>query len=61
MSPENPALRPDGTLKDASEIEWLNSPSDETVPLLGLCSGSDIPDNIRRIRHPTGCGWRFGE
>ena len=24
-----PALNPDGTLKDASEIEWLDSPSDE--------------------------------
>ena len=27
--PKNCALRPDGTLKDASEITWLNSPSDE--------------------------------
>jgi len=27
--PENPALRADGTLKDASKIKWLNSPSDE--------------------------------
>ena len=24
-----PALNPHGTLKDMSEIEWLNSPSDE--------------------------------
>lgn len=27
---ENCAVRADGTLKDASEITWLNSPSDET-------------------------------
>ena len=26
---DTPALNPDSTLKDASEIEWLNSPSDE--------------------------------
>jgi hypothetical protein len=25
-----PALNDDGTLKDATEIEWLNSPSDES-------------------------------
>jgi len=26
---DTPALNPDSTLKDVSEIEWLNSPSDE--------------------------------
>ena len=26
------ALNNDGTLKDAKEIEWVHSPSDETVP-----------------------------
>jgi hypothetical protein len=26
---DTPALRPDGTLKEASEIVWFNSPSDE--------------------------------
>lgn len=36
MDPDNCALRPDGTLKDASEIEWYNSPSDEDVPLPDL-------------------------
>ena len=33
---ENPlgaAVNPDGSLKDAREIEWLHSPSDETVPV----------------------------
>lgn len=28
-----PALRPDGTLKDASEMEWAHSPSDERPKL----------------------------
>jgi len=27
--PDNCALRADGTLKDADEINWVNSPSDE--------------------------------
>ena len=38
-----PALNPDSTLKDASEIEWLNSPSDEnrTVSL-------EDPKNCKR-------------
>ena len=27
------ALRPDGTLKDASEIEWLHSPTSNHFPL----------------------------
>jgi hypothetical protein len=26
------AVNPDGTLKDASEMRWVNSPSDETPP-----------------------------
>ncbi|KAF8874249.1 hypothetical protein CPB84DRAFT_1753009 [Gymnopilus junonius] len=29
MDPDAPALNTDGTLKDASEIQWFNSPSDE--------------------------------
>lgn len=28
------ACQPDGTLKDASEMEWLNSPSDAKLPEL---------------------------
>ena len=31
--PDGDACRPDGTLKDASEIQWLNSPSEETRDL----------------------------
>lgn len=27
-SPDAPALRPDGTLRDASEMVWFHSPSD---------------------------------
>ena len=30
MMPDGDACRPDGTLKDASEMEWPNSPSEET-------------------------------
>ena len=30
MLPEGDACRADGTLKDASEIEWVHSPSDLT-------------------------------
>ena len=30
--PEGEACNPDGTLKDADKIEWLNSPSDEAAP-----------------------------
>jgi len=31
--PDACALRPDGTLKDASEIEWLHSPTTDHIPL----------------------------
>ncbi len=31
-TPEDPALQPDGTLKDASELTWFHSPSD-TLPI----------------------------
>lgn len=30
--PDGDACRPDGTLKDASEMEWPNSPSDLNQP-----------------------------
>ena len=32
---DRPALNPDGTLKDAKEIEWLHSPS-EAIPKLAV-------------------------
>ena len=31
------AVNPDGTLKDASEIRWVNSPSELTPPPLENC------------------------
>jgi hypothetical protein len=31
--PDAPALNDDSTLKDATEIEWFNSPSDESRPI----------------------------
>jgi hypothetical protein len=31
--PDAPALNDDGTLKDATELEWINSPSDESRPI----------------------------
>ena len=33
-APDVPALRPDGTLKEASELEWIHSPSAENKSLL---------------------------
>ncbi len=36
--PEGEACNPDGTLKDADKIEWLNSPSDEAAPAAPLPS-----------------------
>lgn len=32
-NPDACALRPDGTLKEASEIEWLHSPTSTHIPL----------------------------
>jgi hypothetical protein len=43
MDQEAPARRSDGTLKDASEIEWLHSPSAETRPL------PDLSENGRQV------------
>ena len=33
MNPDRPALRLDGSLKDASELQWINSPSDDVIAL----------------------------
>ena len=33
-APDAPALRPDGTLKEASELEWIHSPSAENSVVL---------------------------
>jgi hypothetical protein len=32
LDPDVPALNDDSTLKDATELEWINSPSDESHP-----------------------------
>jgi hypothetical protein len=40
-----PALNPDGTLKDASEIEWLNSLSDEHCSISLFDSYYKRPEN----------------
>jgi hypothetical protein len=41
--PDGDACRPDGTLKDASEMEWPNSPSEAKLPEL-----SDDGYNLKR-------------
>ena len=53
--PDAPALRPDGTLKDASEIDWIHSPSDETRPLASerAFSSAGLTDDIRRNHTET--------
>ena len=38
-----PALNADGTLKDASEMEWLDSPSQETGKLSNTVQEPDSP------------------
>lgn len=58
--PEGDAVRVDGTLKDASEMEWLNSPSDLNPPELGEDSfnfkrkqpieSNDEDDNLRKAK-----------
>jgi len=48
-----PALNPDGSLKDASEMEWLNSPSNEhcSVSLddLKKCKRMDSENNTDEL------------
>jgi hypothetical protein len=43
--PDGDACRPDGTLKDASEMEWLNSPSEANLNLPEL---SDDGHSLKR-------------
>jgi hypothetical protein len=49
---ETPALNADGTLKDASEIPWFNSPSD-TAPL------NSAPAEPPASPTPQAATWRF--
>jgi hypothetical protein len=45
--PDACAVRPDGTLKDASEIEWLHSPTTNHIPLPPTSTlHDDIADDI---------------
>lgn len=45
--PDGDACRPDGTLKDASEMEWLDSPSAVPVNLPNLKENSiDFNDDL---------------
>jgi hypothetical protein len=46
--PDGDACRPDGTLKDASEMEWLNSPSEETRNLPEVTHLSEDGYNLKR-------------
>jgi hypothetical protein len=39
---DNPALRPDGTLRDASEIEWKYSPQQKIPPPPAQCPSSHV-------------------
>jgi hypothetical protein len=56
--PEGEACNPDGTLKDADKMEWLNSPSDVGLaPLEKQCEHAvhvlevdDEPDDERVIK-----------
>jgi len=41
--PDGEACRPDGTLKDAHEIEWLHSPSD-----LNACNLREEQSSLKR-------------
>ena len=49
------AVNPDGTLKDASEIKWVNSPSELTPPplekrVLEIADSDDHPHLPKRQR-----------
>ncbi|KAI0792274.1 hypothetical protein C8Q75DRAFT_804679 [Abortiporus biennis] len=50
---DTPALNTDETLKDASEIMWLNSPSDEKVSLPPITSQPILPPNATNSSSAT--------
>ena len=51
MDPDRPAIRADGTLKEASEMEWVHSPSAETVVLpFGDVDVKEAPRPTRNLR-----------
>lgn len=49
-TPLPPALNPDGSLKDAKDIEWVNSPSDENAKLGPF---GEEPSPLRSSKMPT--------
>jgi hypothetical protein len=55
-NPDTPALNADGTLKDASEIEWLNSPSDKPKLLPSLSSEDEAKDADVQDQEPSSNG-----
>ena len=44
--PDTPTLCPDGTLKDASKIDWVHSPSSETQVLPPEPENTSIGDSM---------------
>ena len=53
MDTETPALNEDGTLKDASEMEWVFSPSANTVELPPERVADDSGKRVLRPHHPS--------
>ena len=53
MDPDKPALRADGTLKDASEIDWVHSPSADSITLpfdeVDVKEAPPATRNLRRV------------
>ena len=57
-APDVPALRPDGTLKEASELEWIHSPSAENKSLPPTLTDPVVNDidgnNLDELASPKG-------
>lgn len=49
--PDGEACNADGTLKDASEMEWLNSPTDLAAPALPLSKNPQLADSGKRTKN----------
>lgn len=60
--PDGEACNPDGTLKDAEDIGWVNSPSDSLPPPLEIHNKhalGDEPDNDRIAKRSWVCQCSF--
>jgi hypothetical protein len=57
-APDAPALRPDGALKEASELEWIHSPSAENKSLPPTLTNPVVNDidgnNLDKPASPKG-------